>query len=83
MSTVSYWNAGILSNDADSAFQAAARLAAYEKVVRQVHGVCPPIFHLTGIEALFTGRRLEDLVRRPFIEKCVVLEKGASTQRKP
>ncbi len=60
----------------DDAIQARARLAAYEKVVRQAQGGCPPIFHLTGIETLFAGRRLEDLVRRPFAGKCAVREKG-------
>jgi hypothetical protein len=60
----------------EAAIQARTKLAAYEKVVRQVQGGCPPIFHLAGIETLFAGRRLEDLVRRPFAGKCTIREKG-------
>jgi hypothetical protein len=63
----------------DEAIQARARLAAYERVVRQVQGGCPPIFHLIGVETLFAGRRLEDLVRRPFAGKCTIREKGKAS----
>ena len=63
----------------EAAIQARARLAAYEKVVRQAEGGCPPIFNLTGLDLLFAGRRLEDLVRRPFAGRCAVREKGKDT----
>lgn len=60
------------------AIQAAVRLAAYEKIVRKMEGRCPPLFCLTGLEQLFTGRGLEDLIRRPFINRCVMREKGGA-----
>lgn len=67
------------AKEADEARRRAeARLEAYEKVVRRVDGTCPPLFSMKGVEALFAGRGLEELVRRPFIGRCVLLEKGGA-----
>lgn len=63
----------IAQKDEEAKRLAEARLSQYEKTVRRTEGLCPPVFDLTGVELLFAGRRLEDLVRKPFaVSSCVL-----------
>lgn len=58
----------------ENASRAKVRLDAYERVVRIVESACPPIFGVTGLNALFPRRTLEVLARRPFAGRCELQE---------
>ena len=64
--------------DDEVAIAALARLASYERVVRHVSCQCPPLFSMAGVSALFAGRGLDELIRRPFIGRCELRERAGA-----